>query len=76
MVTAWNNQPSGPEYGSYLKVELIEVEKFGEKEFLVRFSLNGEILPSQLESADVNTGKKTGLTPLTNIVAMLHAESP
>jgi Histidine phosphatase superfamily (branch 2) len=42
-------QPSvWPEYGSYLKLELLEaVTTKGETQLLVRFSLNGEILKSQ-----------------------------
>lgn len=43
-----------PEYGSYLKLELIEVgsllaphEESGNKEYFVRFSLNGEVLHSK-----------------------------
>ena len=42
-------QPSvWPEYGSYIKIELLEVETVGqeEKEHVVRFSLNGSLLRS------------------------------
>jgi hypothetical protein len=42
-------QPSvWPEYGSYLKLELLEaITTEGKTHLLVRFSLNGEILKSQ-----------------------------
>jgi Histidine phosphatase superfamily (branch 2) len=42
-------QPSvWPEYGSYLKLELIEANMSnGERDYIVRFSLNGQVLRSQ-----------------------------
>jgi hypothetical protein len=48
-----------PEYGSYIKIELLEVSDIedgaGEKEYVVRFSLNGEILRSQWDGKPQET---------------------
>jgi hypothetical protein len=60
-----------PEYGSYIKIELLEVsdvEGLGEKEYVVRFSLNGEILRSQWD------GELQEMIPLAALNEKLRTE--
>eukprot|EP00985_Skeletonema_marinoi_P007075 scaffold3106_cov81-Skeletonema_marinoi.AAC.3 len=63
---------SWPEYGSYLKAELIQEEKDGDsKEVLqhwVRFSLNGQVLRSTW------TNEPADMVPLSKLSEMIHSE--
>jgi len=63
---------SWPEYGSYLKAELIQEEKDGDsKEVLqhwVRFSLNGQVLRSTW------TSEPADMVPLSKLSEMIHSE--
>mmetsp|Transcript_25065 Transcript_25065/g.54654 ORF Transcript_25065/g.54654 Transcript_25065/m.54654 type:complete len:483 (+) Transcript_25065:133-1581(+) len=72
-------QPSQwPEYASFIKVELIEVEDVGsssqvsEKDYYVRFSLNGEVLRSSW-SMDEN-GELHDLLSLDRLTEMVNKE--
>lgn len=60
-----------PEYGSYIKIELLEVsdmEGMGEKEYFVRFSLNGEMLRSQWD------GELKEMIPLAALEEKIRTE--
>jgi hypothetical protein len=61
-----------PEYGSYIKIELLEVsdmkEGMGEKEYFVRFSLNGEMLRSQWD------GELQEMIPLAALEERIRTE--
>ena len=74
-------QPSQwPHYASYIKVELIEVEDVqlleaaqSQKEYFVRFSLNGEVLRSAW-SKDEESGELSDLISLDKLTEMTTKE--
>ena len=65
-----------PEYGSYLKAELIQEEIDGEPKALqhwVRFSLNGQVLRSTWMRND-ESNEPADMVPLNKLSEMIHAE--
>eukprot|EP00563_Minutocellus_polymorphus_P001952 CAMPEP_0181035726 /NCGR_PEP_ID=MMETSP1070-20121207/8474_1 /TAXON_ID=265543 /ORGANISM="Minutocellus polymorphus, Strain NH13" /LENGTH=489 /DNA_ID=CAMNT_0023113299 /DNA_START=61 /DNA_END=1530 /DNA_ORIENTATION=- len=74
-------QPSQwPHYASYIKVELIEVEDMhpseasrSQKEYFVRFSLNGEVLRSTW-SKDEESGELRDLISVDKLTEMVNKE--
>ena len=71
------NPSQWPHYASYIKVELIEVEDMSppepQKEYFVRFSLNGEILRSAW-SRDDESGELSDLISLARLTEMVNKE--
>lgn len=78
-------QPSEwPEYGSYLKVELFEAEPINtqtteevvanEKEYLVRFSLNGNVLKSDWGLGEDEYLEAKDMIPLQHLDASIKRE--
>ena len=70
------NPSQWPHYASYIKVELIEVEQMDpsepQKEYFVRFSLNGETLRSAWSKDE--SGDLTDLISLDKLTEMVNRE--
>jgi len=70
-------QPSSwPEYGSYLKAELLREELDGDTkalEYWVRFSLNGQVLRSTWMREN-ESNEPVAMVPLSKLADMIHAE--